>query len=236
MGAYRSFNCFALLKQHTEIPAALDFAAAATVLLAHFHIRDQQVDTCKTRWRVAAAILSPAYRRVAARLKSWDFPLDILEAVLGTQSAREAVAQSLEHVSEPTAVATALVFSHGAHVIGRSDLVDIMYRLGHLFGHLIYLLDAVEDLEKDKKSGNFQSAVGVSSNAWARGDSRRYRQTRAAAPGSVCGAPARQCRRAPRIPPSRATAPSSENSAASLAGRRRRGTLDPRRCSRASPR
>lgn len=153
--AYRSFNCLTLPKTNTSVPLPLEYAAAVTVLLARHHIADQQADTSQMRWRIAASMLSPAWRRAAARLRTWRFPIDTVEAVLGTQRAREAAAESLEDVAEPTATATALVFSHGACMIGRSDLVDSMHRLGHRFGYLVYLLDAFEDLEKDRRCGQF---------------------------------------------------------------------------------
>src|SRR5438309_636978 len=108
--AYRSFNCLKLPKQ--DIPPAIEFSATATVVLAHFNILDQQADTKKARWRIAAALFSPSYRRAVGRLKSWQLPLDKLESVLATQSAREAHPQSLADVSEPTAIATAPMFSH----------------------------------------------------------------------------------------------------------------------------
>ena len=153
--AYRSYNCFSLPKAGTDLPPALEYAATATVLLAHFNILDQQADTRKARWQVAAAVFSSSYRRARARLKSWQFPIEQLEAALGTQGTREAKAQSFEEVSEPTAIATALVFSHGARVAGRTDLMDAMYQIGHRFGTLVYLLDAVEDCERDRKTGDF---------------------------------------------------------------------------------
>jgi hypothetical protein len=152
--AYRSFNCMSMPKD-ADVPAALDFAAAATVVLAHFRIEDHRVDSGKRVWNIASRLLSPSYRKAAARLRDWQFPMDQLVHILSTQSEREADPQSLAHVAEPTAAATGLFFEHGSSVVGRQDLGEMMYRVGHRFGFLIYALDALEDRARDAKRGDF---------------------------------------------------------------------------------
>jgi len=157
--AYRSFNCLTLPRKNTPIPLALQYAAAVTVVLAHFHVADHRQDSArvagKLKWRLAARWLSPQYRLAAERLRDWGFPLDEMAAVLATQPAREASPQSLAHVSEPTRVSTALVFAHGVRLMGRPDLTGAAERLGDEFGALIYLLDAYEDRARDARTGEF---------------------------------------------------------------------------------
>src|SRR5260370_23752688 len=135
--AYRSFNCLTLPKSEEAMPLALQFAATAAVTIAHFHIADHQVDSGLLRWRLAARYFSPTYRRAAARLRDWNFPLDEMIGILATQTAREARAESFVHVAEPTATATAMIFAHGARLVGREDLAANMYRLGHPFWSLV---------------------------------------------------------------------------------------------------
>jgi hypothetical protein len=137
------------------MPLALEYAATAAVVLAHFHIADHRADSKQLRWRLAAKLFSPGYRRAAARLRAWRVPLEQIETILATQIEREANPQSLAHVAEPTALASALVFSHGMRLVGREDLADANYRLGYSFGTLVYVLDAYEDRERDARNGNF---------------------------------------------------------------------------------
>jgi hypothetical protein len=153
--AYRSFNCLTLPRKNTPIPLALEYTAAVTVALAHFHIADHRRDSKKLKWRLAAKWFSPQYRLAAKRLRGWRFPLDQMGAALATQAAREARPESLAHVAEPTVVSTALVFSYGVRLVGRPDLADAAHRLGGEFGALIYLLDAYEDLARDALAGEF---------------------------------------------------------------------------------
>lgn len=157
--AYRSYNCLTLPREIGKTPIALQYAASVTVALAHFHIADHLADTGKYRWSAAARWLSPAYLRAAARLRAWRFPMDEVSAILASQSAREENPQSLEHVAEPTMIATALVFSHGFRLAGKPELAESMYRVGANFGHLIYVLDAYEDRERDLKTGAFNPLV-----------------------------------------------------------------------------
>ncbi len=163
--AYRSFNCLRLPKSEDAMPLALQFAATAAVTIAHFHIADHQVDSGRLRWRVAARYFSPTYRRAAAQLRRWNFPLDEMAGILATQMEREARAESVADVAEPTAVATAMIFAHGARVVGREDVSADMYRLGHAFGYLVYVLDAFEDRERDAKTGDFNAFSGVPASA-----------------------------------------------------------------------
>ena len=159
--AYRSFNCLALPRGDEPLPLALEYAATVAVVLAHFHVADHQTDSGKLRWRAAARLLSPSYHRAAARLRRWQFPLDEMAAILATQPAREARNRPLSDVAEPTAAATAMVFAHGAHLLGRADLVQTMHRLGHAFGYLIYLLDAYEDRQRDRQTGDFNPLLAA---------------------------------------------------------------------------
>src|SRR5882762_9674879 len=163
--AYRSFNCMTLPKSGDAMPLALRYAATAAVTIAHFHIADHQVDSGRLRWRMAARYFSPTYRRAVAQLRQWKFPLDEMTGILATQTAREARAESVAHVAEPTATATAMIFEHGARLVGREELAGSMHRLGYSFGYLAYALDAFEDRERDRKSGDFNPFLALSTSA-----------------------------------------------------------------------
>ena len=157
--AYRSFNCLTLPRKNAPIPLALEYAAAVTVVLAHFHIADHRQDSKRLKWKLAAKWLSPRYRLAAVRLRRWGFPLDEMATILATQPAREASPQSLAHVSELTRMSTAMVFSHGVRLAGRPDLAGMAHGLGDEFGALIYLLDAHEDRARDAGAGEFNPLV-----------------------------------------------------------------------------
>ena len=149
--AYRSFNCFAKPK---EIYPILDYTAAITVILAHYRIADHVEDSGRWYWRSAARMLSPQFRRASSKLREFGFPTEELDSILSTQHAREDNPKSLADVAEPTATATALAFAHGGT---SNESYAGLYRIGHRFGYLIYLLDAFEDRAKDARSGAFNA-------------------------------------------------------------------------------
>ena len=145
--AHRSFNCMTMPKEH---PEALQYAATAAVVLAHFQMEDRIADSNLRRWRTLRRLFSVSYRKAAARLQASGFPLEEMTALLQTQAEREARAASFHDVAEPTARATEMVFSHGAPELGS---------IGRRFGYLIYTLDAWEDRAKDMKSGDFNALL-----------------------------------------------------------------------------
>lgn len=168
--AYRSFNCLTL---PTEIPLAMEFAATATIVLSETKLRDHAVDAPGVRWGMLRRLLSPSFRQAAKRLRAWEFPLDRVLEILDTQRDREKnpvgilAEERLHHVAQPTAIATSLFFEHGARLAG-SHAAELA-RIGERFGYLIYLLDAFEDVAKDKRRGDFNplTAFGLSRD-WAK--------------------------------------------------------------------
>lgn len=162
---YRSFNCLALPRKREDIPAVMHYAAAVTVALAWFRMADHHRDA-STRgrtlaWSLSTRALSRQYILAADHLRSFQFPIDEMAAILRTQEEREANPRSLSDVAEPTMIATAMVFSHGVQLAGHPERFHDAWRLGHRFGELIYLLDAFEDRERDAAAGHFNPLLAL---------------------------------------------------------------------------
>ncbi len=157
--AYRSFNCWTLPRERHEITLVMQYVTAVTVVLAYFRIGDHRQDSRglgrKLGWAVAARALSSQYVWAAEQLRTWEFPLDEMSALLATQVDRELKPPSVRHVAEPTMVSTAMAFSHGVKLAGYATRAGEAWQLGFKFRELIYLLDALEDRESDKRSGHF---------------------------------------------------------------------------------
>lgn len=174
--AYQSYNCLALPPVATAMPLVLQYAAAATLTLAEFKLADHLLDSNRRRWRVVRRVFSKSFRRAAAQLAEWNFPVAELRRTLLSQEAREAraanlaisPAAALADLAEPTARATAMFMMHGAQLSGVTSATAAMRRIGRAFGTLVYLLDALEDYEKDARSGDFNALRA----AWALADDR----------------------------------------------------------------
>jgi hypothetical protein len=153
--SYRSWNCLRLPAE-AEIPVVLRYAAAVTVLLSEYKVADHEVDSRARRWVWVRRLLSPSFRTARRELRQLGFPLEESDRILGCQVALEAESGDLDMVAKPTAEATALVFRHGARVAGlAADRVEELEAIGRRFGHLIYILDAWEDFDRDKRTGAF---------------------------------------------------------------------------------
>ncbi|WAP55213.1 DUF5685 family protein [Streptomyces sp. S465] len=147
-------------------------AATVSLVLASAKVRDHVADGdgALARRPVAAAA-----RRVAGR---WDragerggaalgFDTALLLDAVGRQPELESQAgpgTSLLTITEPTETATAAAFGHTAVLAGRPGNRTPLEEAGRLFGRLAHLLDAVEDLAEDARTGAWNpiAATGTS--------------------------------------------------------------------------
>lgn len=136
-------------------------AAAVSLVLASAKVRDhvEDGDGAFGRRPVAAAARTVARRwdRAGARTGGdLGFDTAVLLDAVGRQGAVEAAAgpgTSLLTVTEPTETATAAAFGHTAVLAGRPGNRAALEEAGRLFGRLAHLLDAVEDLDADRRTG-----------------------------------------------------------------------------------
>jgi hypothetical protein len=153
--AHRSFNCMSMPREH---PFALEYAATAAVVLAHFQIEDQILDGGGWWWWSVRRLFSGSYRRAARRMRHWGFPLSEVKDLLASQGDREARRVSLQDVAEPTARAAEMVFSYGEKLTS-TRAPRLLGSIGSRFGYLVYVLDAWEDRERDRKSRDFNALI-----------------------------------------------------------------------------
>lgn len=153
--SYQSYNCLSLPKD--EMPVSLQFAATVNVILAEFKLADHISDTNKSRFKFAYRIFSKDFLIAEKLLNAWNFPLEKVRQLLETQTKRENKKLSLAELALPTAETTATFFAHGVKLIGKENLQNLAREIGFAFGNLIYILDAFEDFEQDKKSDQFNA-------------------------------------------------------------------------------
>lgn len=136
-------------------------AAAVSLALASAKVRDhvEDGDGAFGRRPVAAVARGVARRwdRAGARTGgSLGFDTAVLLDAVGRQGAVEASTRPgtpLLTVTEPTETATAAAFGHTAVLAGRPGNKAALEEAGRLFGRLAHLLDAVEDVAADARSG-----------------------------------------------------------------------------------
>jgi hypothetical protein len=163
----RSVNCFSPPKNPEDKPLALQFAAVAALTIAEFKLADRMADSNRILWKLPALFFSGNFRAASIFLEQWGVSREDLWRFFRMQLEREKELtesgnsrlpqESLKYLAEPTAAATGLLFQHGARVVGNETAQLAMYELGHAFGALVYLLDALEDYEKDFRTKAFNA-------------------------------------------------------------------------------
>ncbi len=143
-----------------SVGAGARLAAAASLVLASAKVRDHVEDGDGAFGRQPVA---GAARLVATRWarqggdsgRSIGFDTGVLIDAVARQSAVEAAAGpgDLLLVTEPTESASAEACAHTAVLAGRPENAAPLREVGRLFGRVVHLVDAVEDLDTDRASG-----------------------------------------------------------------------------------
>lgn len=125
-----------------------DYAADMTVLLTYYKALDDIADEGTARAKASANLL-----RKAAMAISEKYPRQangIREAVEGLSREEAAGNYDLDTISGFTGKLLGEVF-----VMQEDEWADVLRCCGYYLGKFIYLLDAFEDLEKDRKKGEY---------------------------------------------------------------------------------
>lgn len=151
--------------------AASRLGAAASLTLAAAKAQDLRAEHAHhlgmptLRGRAGSALAEPLRRRALA-----DAPMaramhatDALDG-LARQGMVEAAVRpgdSILSVTVPTARATAEIFAASAVVAGRPENEPGLREMGSAFGTLAHLLDAVTDIDDDRRTGSFNPIIAT---------------------------------------------------------------------------
>jgi hypothetical protein len=178
--AFQSYNCLAL-PEKIEVPMTLRIAASVSMILSELKLEDHIDDSSSIVFRGAKKCLDPVFTKSESDFAKLEFPMQKIRTWFDQQSIRErdgvrlkpSNSQSLElaethlekvHLTqdellatfaEPTAMITAIVFEHSGGVVSGNNFKTTMHRLGFGFGSLIYIIDALEDFERDFRTSSF---------------------------------------------------------------------------------
>ena len=133
---------------------AVDYAADMLIILAYHNFLDDKRDEHPVRGSLGASALKGAYEKLAEK-----YPLVArdVEDQLNRLSELEASNEStLDETSEVFGKLLASVFL-GYFNDGRTN--RLLKELAFNLGKWIYIIDAIDDLEKDKKKGSFNPLI-----------------------------------------------------------------------------
>lgn len=129
------------------------YTSAASVIMIYYKLRDNLHDAGLLK-KVGAGLLTPLFMRAhkkAALLypKLEKSVSDMMNSQFKVESENSV---SVDRAAEPTARALGEIASFG---IENDEQRLILERIGYCLGRWVYLLDAVDDLEKDLETGDF---------------------------------------------------------------------------------
>lgn len=155
-----AFNPLKKCNYCKETGSEFDFSSAAAMIMLYYKIEDNITDE-KGIKRLGYLAIKPfffsAYKKAKVKFPYID---EIMAEYIKEQSAFEKEKiYDADRAADPTAKALAGLFE-----LLSDDATQkrILNRLGYSLGRYIYLIDAVADLEKDKKSGNYNPYLSVS--------------------------------------------------------------------------
>ncbi|GGK52893.1 DUF5685 family protein [Nocardia camponoti] len=146
---------------------SVQLAATASLLLGAAKIRDHVVDGD------AGRVSRVPMRRVAggwaasAHASAAGIGLDLapLVAAIDGQQELEASSRDLDALTGPSQVCASAFFGHSAKLAGRPENVAGLEEIGREVGRIAHVVDAIEDLERDKERGRFNPLVASGTSA-----------------------------------------------------------------------
>lgn len=150
----------------------LDAAAGESVILAYWKLRDAVDDSGFFRGlgpRLLSLALTPAYHKARTDCPAFD-----AQVVEGLKELRE-----LEKDGCPSLDRTADCFARllraAAPATGKADRDRVLAEFLYHIGRWVYLTDAVDDLEEDRRAGRY-NPVSARFNGWTDEDKEYLRQ------------------------------------------------------------
>ncbi len=131
----------------------LEFAADISVLLLYHKIRDNIHDSTIFKallYRIILLFVLPSYKKAK---KLCPVGAEIIEQYINRQNAvEEKQSRNIDEAAEPTAILLKQLYSMGET---DEDAKLVREQVGYHLGKWVYMIDAFDDMEKDRKSGNY---------------------------------------------------------------------------------
>ena len=133
----------------------MEYAASANVILTYFKLRDDIKDNHRIKSVLFLPFMLNAKRK--ARKKQPDLFQNVKESMERLSKLEKSGCSNIDELANEFAHLTGHVFE--ADVIEDEKTKRILRHMGYLIGRYIYLLDACDDYENDKKSKSFNALL-----------------------------------------------------------------------------
>jgi hypothetical protein len=158
--AYHESSCLAIPSPEDHMPAPLRFSSAVNMVMAQIRMQDGQEDGNGRLWKWAESLYARSFEKAWEELAEWGISRMEVEEALSKQQQIERKRSSFAKAAETTGILTGLFFRQGAaRFHSDREVLRQAESFGSAFGKLIYGVDAVRDLEADRKSGSFNPLI-----------------------------------------------------------------------------
>ena len=164
-------------REYRASDEAMALAADESVILAYWQARDGVADHDwfhGLKYRGAAALLEPAYRKAAALRPGFDEAVRRQLAVLARLE--EENCASIDAAADAFAALLQFAAAEVDDPVRRRVLEQLLYHLGRW----VYLIDAADDLAKDAADGNYNPVAlryGLQDGKWTAEERRDFSAT-----------------------------------------------------------
>ncbi len=131
----------------------LNFAADISVLLLYHKIKDNIRDSTLFKailYRILLVMIICSYKK-AVKFRP-DEAIIIREYIEMQNAVENKQSRSVDEAAEPTAILLGRLYSRSE---SDKDSRRVRERVGYCLGRWVYMIDAFDDIEKDRKSGNY---------------------------------------------------------------------------------
>lgn len=163
-------RCGVKPQKHTAIadPIASNYAASITLLILYAKMKDNIEDSKLYKRSVSKFLLhifKNKIRNAELHLNEMGFNYKKIFLYQKEQSLLEKSCDyiDLENISEPTSKGLGEVFFHITSITNNHLHGENLRKCGEILGKIFYILDALEDLEDDIRSGSYNPLVQKSS-------------------------------------------------------------------------
>lgn len=154
---YKGRCCFNPLKRCTKCGCndqEFDYTCAVAMVMFYYKLKDDISDNVFYK-RLISYLLYPfglyVYKKAKKRYPEME---NIVKTAMEKQhNAEEKRTASIDEAAHPTAEAMSLLLSYGFE----GDVKTILERIGYCVGRWVYISDALDDYEKDCKSGSYNT-------------------------------------------------------------------------------
>ena len=161
---FRTFRCFNNpLKKRNEVLStpAIDYAADVLALLGYHGLKDRKEDGdagSPVKQGLAAggeAIMRRAGRKAAANIP--EQALEVYSCLSMQAELEKSKTAEIDKAADPTGqfMSSVVDFSTVLGLSKATETSEILRRLGYHLGRYIYIIDAIDDFEKDRRSGAY---------------------------------------------------------------------------------